>query len=273
MSVLLRFRGERTRCRAFCGVSLLMLAAVLMLTGIGYSGAAGPYQVVEFGSLPQGTSFVIRGFNDAGQLVGGSISFGVGHRGFLLTATRLEQIAGLPGTDHSTAFAINERGDVAGTSGSPSGARAVVWRGGIIQDLGVLSGDSQSEAVAINNVGEVVGRSSSGAASRAVLWTASGAIQSLGTLPGGLYSRAFALNEPGDVVGTSGSPRGPRAVLWTRNGGMQDLNDAIPAGSGVVLVAAVAINNPGVIFAIGHDDDGSDGHDHEAPVRVLMLVP
>ena len=53
---------------------------------------------------------------------------------------------------------------------------------------------------------------------------------------------------------------------------MQDLNGTIPASSGSVLTEAVAINNQGLIVAIGRDDDGG-GDEHEFPISVFLLVP
>jgi probable HAF family extracellular repeat protein len=154
----------------------------------------------------------------------------------------------------------------------------VFWSGGAVHDLGTLPGDRGSEATAINNSGQVVGSSSGPSGIRAVLWTRSGEIQRLGTLPGGRYSQALAINDRGAVVGISGSTLGTRAFLWTAAGGVQDLNGLIPAGAGLVLSAALGINNLGQIVAIGHDDQGLGGHDehehnHELPLRVLLLVP
>jgi probable HAF family extracellular repeat protein len=74
-------------------------------------------------------------------------------------------------------------------------------------------------------------------------------------LPGGKYTYARAINARGEVVGFSGTAHAIRAFLWTRTGGMQDLNSLIPASSGFVLTEAVAINEQGLIVAIGSDDD------------------
>jgi probable HAF family extracellular repeat protein len=100
-------------------------------------------------------------------------------------------------------------------------------------------------------------------------------MQDLGTFPGGDYSRALAINDRGDVVGTSTSALGLRAVLWTQAGGMQDLNAALPAGAGLVLATAVAINAHGAIVALGHVDAGhGQGHgNHDVPTRLILLRP
>jgi hypothetical protein len=45
----------------------------------------------------------------------------------------------------------------------------------------------------------------------------------------------------------------------------------------LVLTKAVGINNAGMIVALGYDPhDGEvhgDGHDHERPIRVVLLIP
>jgi probable HAF family extracellular repeat protein len=98
-------------------------------------------------------------------------------------------------------------------------------------------------------------------------------------LRNGQYSRARGINARGEVVGYAGSSHASRAFVWTRSAGMQDLNTLLtPAASGFVLTEAVAIDDQGRIVAIGRDDHhggGAQEHDddHEAPIRVFLLVP
>jgi probable HAF family extracellular repeat protein len=141
-----------------------------------------------------------------------------------------------------------------------------------MEDLGVLPGETESAATGINNPGQVVGYSRGPRGTRAFLWTRNGGMQDLGTLPGGDFSRALAINAPGDIVGISGSPLSARATLWARTGAIQDLNALIPAGSDFVLTQAVNINSPGTILAIGHAEI-AQGHDHELPTRIFLLIP
>ena len=73
----------------------------------------------------------------------------------------MEDLGTLPGGDFSRALAINEPGDVVGTSGSPLGARATLWPGsGGIQDLNALipAGNDfvLTHAVNINNPGTIL---------------------------------------------------------------------------------------------------------------------
>ena len=109
----------------------------------------------------------------------------------------------LPGGNYSSASDINDLDEVAGTSGSAAGERAVLWTtNGNMRDLGTLPGDTSSEASAINNNGDVVGYSKGPRGMRAFLWTQATGMQDLGVLPGGNSSRALGINDMGAVVGS-----------------------------------------------------------------------
>jgi probable HAF family extracellular repeat protein len=84
----------------------------------------------------------------------------------------LTALGTLPGRDGSVAFAINDRGQVVGISGTTFGeARAFLWENGKMTDLGTLGGDF-SEASAINDRGQVVGWAMTAEGEQhAVLWT------------------------------------------------------------------------------------------------------
>jgi probable HAF family extracellular repeat protein len=203
----------------------------------------------------------------------------------------LRDLGGLPGAESSTAYAINNQGDVAGASGShavvwteagavtdlgtlggdwsearsisnqgrvvgvsetPHGPRAFLWSDGAMQDLGVLPGDTSSHADHVNDQGAVVGASEGSGGIRAFVWNSKSGMQSLGSLAGGTYSEAFAVNNLEQVVGESGTPLGTRAFLWTRATGMVDLNELTTGlPPDVVLTGAFAINDAGQIVAFG----------------------
>jgi probable HAF family extracellular repeat protein len=173
--------------------------------------------------------------------------------------------------------AINDKGDIAGVSGSVGALRAVVWPGkGAVVDLGTLPGDSTSSAEAISNTGEVVGFSEGPHGTRAVLWPPSAPPQNLGVLQGGDSSRARAINKRGEVVGTSTSLLGTRAFIWTAAEGMLELNPLV-RGTGLLLTDATSINDKGDILVIARPDLGAavghDHEDHELPLHVVVLTP
>lgn len=226
----------------------------------------------ELAPLPGDTASAAFAVNNAGTAVGFSSGPG-GERAVAWSAAgAASELAGTPGASNR-AYSINERGDAVGVVGSSTARRAAFWPAvGAPRTLPALTGFQATEAAWVNAAGDVVGYSATAAEGRrATLWPAAGAPSDLGVLPGGTHSQAFGINDAGVVVGSSDSAEGTRAVLWTRTGGMQDLNLLAPT-PGLVLTKAVGINNRGVVIAVGHEPSG-DAHDHELPVRVVMLVP
>jgi probable HAF family extracellular repeat protein len=160
------------------------------------------------------------------------------------------------GTDAlSVAVGINDNGDVVGASGTCGipdtgalGVHAVVWRNGLVSNLGGLGGVMNNVAFAINNAGQIVGESdpAGDATTYAVLWQ-NGAMTNLGTLPGDVLSSASDINAQGQVVGSSCDADGNcRAFLWD-HGVMMDLNSLISKDSPLYLTNASGINDQGEI--------------------------
>jgi probable HAF family extracellular repeat protein len=118
------------------------------------------------------------------------------------------------------AFAINNRGDVTGTSSLLDNVthHPFLWTQQTgMQDLGVLPGDNIGAGLALNNQGDVVG---------------------------------VSVNGPDPLSGIS------RAALW-RNGAKFDLNALALPGAPLYLMTACAINDGGEIVGIGVTSDGS----------------
>ncbi len=174
----------------------------------------------------------------------------------------LTNLGSLPGSQWSTTNWISANGLIAGISlngktdplsGFPE-ARAVLWQGERITDLGTLQGGNESFAWAINNQGRVVGFSTNGAPdpysyfyfqilgsstgtqTRAFLWDKQNGMQDLGTL-GGPDAWAGLVNEQGQIAGISYTtstanannatcaPNAPTQdpFLWEKHTGMIDI--------------------------------------------------
>lgn len=192
------------------------------------------------------------GLNEAGAVVGYSYFEGTGLRATLWDAGGAHDLGTLGGTE-SYAYAINESGTVAGMSlaaGSGYPARATVWQGGSLTDLGA------GYAYNLNDLGQVVGMSMG----RAALWNGTQV-----SFLGGLDTVAADINNSGWVVGSrfdefaEGNPRS--AMLWY-GGRTIDLNSFLSQAerdAGWHLESAVAINDHGWIVGTAYNDLTFDG--------------
>ena len=187
--------------------------------------------------------------------------------------------------DCSVAPSINKRGNISGSSENGvvdpvlglNELRAVVWKAGIINDLGTLGGN-HSMAAGINNRGQVVGfalnstsdpnsifyfqifGSSDGAQTRAVVWDKDNGIHDLGTL-GGDDAWGDFVNERGQVAGFSYTTSRPNPAtglptthpfLWQDGKGMTDLGTLGGTSAGSEI-----INMQGALNNLGHVVGGS----------------
>ena len=174
-----------------------------------WTQGAGMQDLGTFGGSDATAYAIARGINNAGQVVGQSLTksgliFGPYHA-FLLTPGQAMQDLGTTGGSESWASRINDAGQVVGSSDHAPGAtysHAFLFTPGQgMQDLGTLAGATQSQANDINAAGQVVGFSASGGVSehRAFLWTMSGGMEDLYPITG--ITIATAINNHGQVVG------------------------------------------------------------------------
>ena len=190
--------------------------ATLLLPAVGAPGFQAPVRVDTLGS-----SFA-KGVNDKGDVVGQSDDSNFVPHAFvsLLGAGNTfttTSIGALPKLKGSIAYAINNKRQVVGSSGTlEAGQTAFVWQKnaagkGVLTALPKLSTHTfgglapTSTAVAINDAGVIVGRSSdSNLYNRAVMWKKVGTKWSAVNInpPAGVYgSNAYSINAKGFITG------------------------------------------------------------------------
>lgn len=92
-----------------------------------------------------------------------------------------------------------------GCIGINSGSRALVWREGVVTDLGSLGSVSGAAIIAMNERGAIIGNAANATgAMRAFVWI-DGRMIELGA-PGGQSTSAVAINDTGDIT--------PRWPAW-----------------------------------------------------------
>jgi probable HAF family extracellular repeat protein len=177
----------------------------------------------------------------------------------------IHELPPLKGDTVGFALGMNNRGDVAGGSGTCAntplfpllgGPHAILWHNGVPRDLGSLGGTLISVAAGVNNRREVAGGSylSDEKTLHSFFWTEHQGLEDMGTVGTDLASFATAINERGQVVGascdvnpvTAQAPPNCRAYLW-EDGKMVDLNTLVPADSSLYLLFAYQINGTGDI--------------------------
>ena len=212
---------------------------------------------------------------DFASVMNGSLPAATQCRAFLWKGSGLQDLGTLGGDD-SSAVAINDGGDIYGssytnrvandTTGLPT-VHPFLWKNGQIQDLGSLGGTlatpgsftyGASGFTVMNQSGDAIGTSTLPGDEfwHAFVWHA-GKLHDLGTL-GGNFSEALAISDAGLIVGRSHfSPDSiyHHAVVW-QNGAIRDLGVVDPCKNST----AAAINSAGdtVVGALGICSDNPD---------------
>lgn len=123
---------------------------------------------------------------------------------------------GTLGGDYSQANAINDRGEVAGTSKLPSGPalHAFLHDGTQMRDLGTLGAGESSDGSGINALGHVTGSSGDGLSSMRAFVFANGVMTPRDIFPGRRV-QAVAINASGQIAGSVALPGPSRPFLYS----------------------------------------------------------
>lgn len=225
-------------------------------------GQPNPIRVSEGWSTHRAT-----GINDAGVVVGyGHTIFRTDTRGYVYDPQLgLRWLEPYSGGDQTGAYAINNKGQIAGYSNGPfpNDIEAVIFDGDGVHRLGFLpgagaAGRPYSLAWDINDAGQVIGISSTTAADRyqSFIYQAETGMQPIPGLAGmyGGFAAAAALNNLGWIVGAQ-SPQyagsyDARGFIYTPDDGTRSLTDLLaPESRGWIILAASDINDHGQIAA------------------------
>src|SRR5215471_8140596 len=158
------------------------------------AAAQTTYTVTNLGTLSGASSAKVAGINKSGQIVGTSAD-----HAFLWSNGTMTDLGTLGG-DVSSAYAINDLGQVVGQAATANGEmHAFLWANGVMTDLGVPG--ETSAAHGINSQGVIVGvASAKNVRGGAVQWF-NGQRQFIGDLgPSGSGSTAISINDNGQIA-------------------------------------------------------------------------
>ncbi len=248
-------------------LTLVILAGLFFPHGLSLAGMP-KYDVTEIGILG-GDFSGGSGINSLGHIVGFSRIENGQYHAFIWNGTSILDLGLLPDKQESRGNAINDLGQAAGKSwgiaGSAGDARAFLWQGGMMTDLGSLGAEPVG-ATDINNSGQIVGLSQTSAGeTHAFIWENEvmsdlGTLgDTLGTLGDTTWSAATGINSLGHVVGFSTVKKGDfgsRAFLW-REGAMTHLGTW---GGGNGSSSASDINDWDEV--VGHYSEHHGGVNH-----------
>jgi probable HAF family extracellular repeat protein len=195
---------------------------------------------------------VAHAINDAGQVVGDSLTSAGERHGFLWQNGKMEDIGAIGKGNTVVACGINNRGQIAGAANLiPNGKNhAFLWEQGTMRDLGLLPGGTFSYGYALNESGEVVGWADDARGGLHAFAWQNDKMQDLGTL-GDDPGAAWSVNNQGQIVGSAATEKQRMHAFLYEKGRMSDLNSLVPPGSGWILTTACRINDAGQIAGLG----------------------
>ncbi len=202
--------------------------------------------------------------NGSGKVIGYSYDgqFTGPADGFVYDGTTTT-ILGTLGGPLTYPYAINEAGDIVGTSSTPTQANhAFRYVDGTMSSV-APPGSTSSEGIAINEAGAIAGSYLAANGDRRAFLFEDGAFS---IIPGmdGSFATATDINEQGHVVGYASTDDGVRGYLFD-HGDLVDLSTQVPLGYEALVSVAFKIGDDGTILARGQTSGFND--------RAILLVP
>lgn len=237
--------------RVFSGV-----LGVALVTLAGHAAAGS--SITQIGTLGGFQSNAL-GINDARQVVGqASLPGDAFAHAYLWQNGAITDLGALDSKVSSTAWRINNLGQVVGWSGQPAGGNAaMMWHNGVATNINDAMGATNSVGWDINDSGVIVGQGNLGPGlPKGFVYTPGEGGQSAGTLPGYQGGANLGINGAGQIVGHSyffGDAS--KAHLATRNprGGY----DSVQIGPDLQAFSmANDINNLGVAVGQANNPSG-----------------
>ena len=243
--------------------------SVGFLTDIGTLGGSG--------GLNNSGQTVALAMNDSATIVGSATVPSTGNpvwHAFAFTGGHMTDLGTLPQGLDTTAWAINNLGQIVGDNLYPSGIdRAFISANGVMTDLDPGNTVYDSRAPAINDAGQIVVITD--LAWRVVIisrtqrrfipyrgstyYTAvcrAGACSNVGNLGSTLGTYGYSINQAGDVVGYTQMPDNISRPFLYHSGAISDLNDHVPNLMGYALRIASNINDSGQILCWAKNPSG-----------------
>lgn len=173
----------------------------------------------------------------------------------------LEELPGAEG-GNTTAYALNDRGLVAGTAFFENNWVPVVWKDGKIMPLDLPPEAVAARVATLNNEGVVIGDAALPTHSQAFSWS-EGVATLLPLLKGRSQSQVSNINDLGIIIGSSFNDFSTDSIatLW-QDGRALDINTLVAADDPlkpfVQLQVGLLINSAGQLVVYGHDARDAD---------------
>lgn len=212
-------------------------------TSLGHRAFLYNGQMIDLGTLPDGTYSQGYGINDSGVVTGIADTPAGEQHAFVYKNGMMIDLGTLPGGMLSFGRAINNSGQVTGYSETNDGNRhAFLFTNGQMIDLGTIGGYTHSDGIGINSKGQVVGRLTDEASNEHGFFHDGASMYDLNALipqgSGWVLARANAINSNGQIVGAGTFNGATRAFLLNRT---HELTSSATSGgtispSGTVMV-------------------------------------